>query len=54
MARLTHSDDAGLERITLKDGKPFCPNTFPHTPHTNAIFTDWNEQESWGCNGGAS
>lgn len=50
--RPKHSDDVALARITLKDNEPFCPNAFPHVPHTNAVFTDWQEAESWDCNGG--
>lgn len=52
VGRPSHSDDVNLERITLKDERPFCPNTFPHAPHRNAIFTDWNRSESFDCNGG--
>lgn len=51
--RNPHSDDAGVQRIALKDGKPSCPNEFPHVPHTNAVFTDWQQAESWDCDGGS-
>lgn len=52
VGRPSHSDDVNLERITLKDERPFCPNVFPHVPHRNAIFTDWNNAESFDCSGG--
>jgi hypothetical protein len=52
VGRPSHSDDVALERITLKDERPFCPNAFPHVPHTNAVFTDWNRSESFNCDGG--
>lgn len=49
--RCQHSEDAGLKRITMRDGAAWCPNDGPHIPHTNAIFTDWQAAESWDCNG---
>lgn len=49
-----HSRDAGLEPITLKGDRPVCPNEFPHVPHTNAVFTDWQQAQSWNCNGGTA
>lgn len=52
VARPLHSTDAGLEPITMKDGHAFCPNAFPHVPHTNAVWLDWQDAESWDCTGG--
>ena len=49
--RLQHSDDAGVKRITMVDGEAHCPNEGPHVPHTNAVFTDWQDAQSWDCNG---
>lgn len=51
--RYQHSDDVGVERITLKDDVAYCPNEGPHVAHTNAIFTDWQDQQSWNCDGAA-
>lgn len=52
--RPMHSDDVGLRPITLdKDDRAFCPNEFPHVPHTNAVWLDWQRAESYECSGNA-
>lgn len=51
--RYQHSEDVGVARITLKDGEAHCPNEGPHVAHTNAIFTDWQDAQSWECDGAA-
>jgi len=41
-----------VERITRDDeGNVFCPNNFPHGPHSNAIWSDWQDVEVWDCAG---
>lgn len=49
--RYQHSEDVGVGRITLKDDEAYCPNEGPHKAHTNAIFTDWQDAQSWNCDG---
>lgn len=51
--RYQHSDDVGVARITLKDDEAHCPNEGPHVAHTNAIFKDWQDADSWNCDGAA-
>ncbi|GAB3863458.1 hypothetical protein GCM10028801_31130 [Nocardioides maradonensis] len=50
--RIEHSDDLGLARIIVnEDGKPVCPNNFPHPAHTNAVHNDWHDADVWICEG---
>lgn len=49
--RPMHSRDVGLEPITLVNDRAHCPNAFPHVPHRNAVWTDFQEVQSWDCTG---
>lgn len=41
-----------VDRITTDaEGNITCPNNFPHLPHSNAVWTDWNDAEVWNCSG---
>lgn len=51
-----HREPAPVEeRIVLDEhGKPTCPRTnagIPHARHSNAVWFDMHEVESWICTG---